>query len=126
MRPQDTLKEQSLGTSLVVQWLGLYASTAGGMILIPGQGARFPQAAWFGQNKKVWVTYTGLEKCWRHSHQCLCAKLPQLCLTLCNPMDHNLPVDSPGKNTAVGCHFLLQGIFLTQESNPGLLPLLLW
>ena len=25
------------------------------------------------------------------------------------------------KNTGVGCHFLLQGIFLTQESNPGLL-----
>ena len=31
------------------------------------------------------------------------------------------PWDSPGKNTGVGCHFLLQGIFLTQESNPGLL-----
>ena len=25
--------------------------------------------------------------------------------------------DSPGKNTGVGCHFLLQGIFLTQGSN---------
>ena len=25
------------------------------------------------------------------------------------------------KNTGVGCHFLLQGIFLTQELNPGLL-----
>ena len=25
-----------------------------------------------------------------------------------------------GKNTGVGCHFLLQGIFLTQGSNPGL------
>ena len=30
------------------------------------------------------------------------------------------PWDSPGKNTVVGCHFLLQRIFLTQESNPGL------
>ena len=28
--------------------------------------------------------------------------------------------DSPGKNTGVGCHFLLQRIFLTQGSNPGL------
>ena len=28
------------------------------------------------------------------------------------------PWDSPGKNTGVGCHFLLQGIFPTQESNP--------
>ena len=27
------------------------------------------------------------------------------------------PWDSPGKNTGVGCHFLLQGIFLTQEQN---------
>ena len=27
----------------------------------------------------------------------------------------------PGKNTGVGCHFLLQGIFPTQRSNPGLL-----
>ena len=26
----------------------------------------------------------------------------------------------PGKNTGMGCHFLLQGIFLTQGSNPGL------
>ena len=31
------------------------------------------------------------------------------------------PWNSPGKNTGVGCHFLLQGIFLTQRSNPGLL-----
>ena len=29
--------------------------------------------------------------------------------------------DSPGKNTGVGCHVLLQGIFPTQGSNPGLL-----
>ena len=28
--------------------------------------------------------------------------------------------DFPGKSTGVGCHFLLQGIFLTQGSNPGL------
>ena len=27
----------------------------------------------------------------------------------------------PGVITGVGCHFLLQGIFLTQGSNPGLL-----
>ena len=30
------------------------------------------------------------------------------------------PWDSPGKNTGVGCHALLQGIFPTQEPNPGL------
>ena len=31
------------------------------------------------------------------------------------------PWDSPGKNTEVGWHFLLQRIFPTQELNPGLL-----
>ena len=36
------------------------------------------------------------------------------------------PWDSPGKNTGVGCHFLLQGIFPTQGSNPHLLCLLHW
>ena len=50
----------------------------------------------------------------------------QSCLTLCNPLDSSLPGssvrgDSPGKNTGVGCHVLLQGIFPTQVPNPGLL-----
>ena len=31
------------------------------------------------------------------------------------------PWDFPGKNTGVGCHFLLQGIFPAQGFNPGLL-----
>ena len=31
------------------------------------------------------------------------------------------PWDFPGKNTGVGCHFLLQGIILIHKSNPGLL-----
>ena len=46
----------------------------------------------------------------------------------CRPCPHGLwttrllrPWDSPGKNTGVGCHSLLQRIFPTQESNPGLL-----
>ena len=36
------------------------------------------------------------------------------------------PWDFPGKNTGVGCLFLLQGIFPTQGSNPHLLCLLHW
>ena len=36
------------------------------------------------------------------------------------------PWDSLGKNSGVGCYFLLQGIFLTQGSNPCLLSLLHW
>ena len=54
------------------------------------------------------------------------AKLLQSCPTSCDPMDYSLsgsPVheDSPGKSTGVGCHFLLQGIVLTQGSNPHLM-----
>ena len=33
----------------------------------------------------------------------------------------SMDIHSPGKNTGVSCHFLLQGIFPTQGSNPGLL-----
>ena len=38
-----------------------------------------------------------------------------------SPTSLFLPWDFSGKNTGVGCHFLLQGIFPTQGSNPGLL-----
>ena len=50
------------------------------------------------------------------------AKSSQLCPTLCNSMDwgpsgFSVHGDSPGKNTGVDCHALLQGIFPTQGSN---------
>ena len=38
----------------------------------------------------------------------------------CSLPDFSVHRDSPGKNTGVGCHALLQGIFPTQGSNPGL------
>ena len=55
----------------------------------------------------------------------------QLCPILCDPMDHSPPGssvhgNSPGRNTGVGCHALLQGIFPTQGSNLHLLCLLHW
>ena len=45
--------------------------------------------------------------------------------TLCDPMDYSpagssVHGNSPGKNTWVGCHALLQGTLPTQGSNPGL------
>ena len=43
---------QLTGTSLVVQWLGLCASTTRGKGLIPGQGTKIPQATRSGQKKK--------------------------------------------------------------------------
>ena len=56
----------------------------------------------------------------------MCVKLLQSCLTLSDPMYHCPPGssvhgDSLGKNTGVGCHALLHGIFLTQGSNQRLL-----
>ena len=55
----------------------------------------------------------------------------QLCPTLCDSIDHSAPSfsvygDSPGLNSGMGCHALLQGIFPTQGSNPSLLHLLHW
>ena len=51
--------------------------------------------------------------------------ITQWCPTLCDPMDCSPPGSSdhgysPGKNTGVGWHALLQGIFPTQGWNPGL------
>ena len=55
---------------------------------------------------------------------CVHAKLLRSCPTLCNPTRLFCPCDSPGMNTGVGCHALLQGIFLTQGLNSHLLYLL--
>ena len=44
----------------------------------------------------------------------------------CSPPGSSVHGDSPGKNTRVGCHALLQGIFLTQGLNPHPLCLLRW
>ena len=39
---------------------------------------------------------------------------------VCNPPGSSVPGDSPGKNTRVGCHTLLKGLFSTQGLNAGL------
>ena len=56
----------------------------------------------------------------------LCCMLLLSRVRLCDPTDCRLPgssvhEDSPGKNTGMGCHALLQGIFPNQGLNPGLL-----
>ena len=52
---------------------------------------------------------------------CCCCLVSKLCLTFFYHEMYSLwparllcPWDFPGKNTGVGCHFLLQGVFLTQ------------
>ena len=66
-----------------------------------------------------------------HVCVCVCVYLLSHVWFFCDP--HGLkptrffcPWDCPGKNTGVGCRFLLQGTFLTQEWNPCLLHLLHW
>ena len=56
------------------------------------------------------------------SHPCL---VTQSCPTLCNPTECSLTGssvhgESQGKNNVVGCHVLLQGMFLTQGSSTSL------
>ena len=58
-----------------------------------------------------------LDSWWWFSHCCVQLLQPHglwLSRLLC-------PWDSPGMNTGVGCHLLLQGIFQTQELNVGFL-----
>ena len=64
---------------------------------------------------------------------CVCVHVRahvQSCLTFCDPMDCRPPGSSVHEifqaRILVGCHFLLQGIFLTQGSNLCFLPLLHW
>ena len=57
----------------------------------------------------------------KHSSAAAAAAKPlQSCPTLCDPIDGSppgsCPWDSPGKNTGVGCHFLLQCMKVTSES----------
>ena len=70
-----------------------------------------------GRNGK-WYTYTGKQVKEQSDSRFAC-------LTLCNAWTIACQAlcawDSPGKNTGVGYHSLLQGIFPTQGSNPDLL-----
>ena len=62
------------------------------------------------------------EDTWNHyTAAAAAAKLLQSCPTLCDPIDNSpsgspRPWNSPGKNTGVGCHFLLQCMKVKSES----------
>ena len=58
---------------------------------------------------------------WLHLNAAAAAKSLQSCPTLCDPIDGQptrlcRPWDSPGKNTGVGCHVLLQFMEVKSES----------
>ena len=61
---------------------------------------------------------------WEIHSLCVCS-VTQSCPDLCNPMDRLFcPWNFLGKNTGLGCHFLLHRIFPIQGSNPCFLHLL--
>ena len=74
---------------------------------------------WKMHGENIWNLFSFPSKCFAILcvHACLVA---QPCPTLYDPMDCSLPGssvhgDSPGKNTGVGRHAFLQGIFPTQD-----------
>ena len=95
----------------------------------PWKGSPFLQhnpwrARWFKVPWEILGIDRGETRTWRAVQF---SSVAQSCLTLHDPIDCTPPGssihgDSPGKNTGVGCHALLQGIFPTQGSNPGPLP----
>ena len=77
-----------------------------------------------GDHNRIMASNKNTGQLYYLSHFCCLA--PKLCLTLLK--SHGLQLtrllclwDFPGKNTGVVCHFLLQGILLTQGLYPGLL-----
>ena len=84
---------------------------------------------WHFPSPSVTVLPTKESLCFwtQHCFICLAAKL---CPTLLHPLGCPTrllcPWNFPGKNTGVGCHFLLQGIFPPQGWNPSVLPGLLY
>ena len=73
-------------------------------------------------HKQLGVTLLSMQLEYVYLYCCL---VTMSCLTFVTPrtVARQAPpsMDFPGKDTGVGCHFLLQGIFVAQESNPHLL-----
>ena len=99
---------------------------------------------WVPSQSHLWSPVLGVRALWgcREEHDRACQlgdKQPQqICLFRAAPLNHSVvsdslqphglqparlfcPQDFPGKNTGVGSHCFLQGIFPTQGSNLGLL-----
>ena len=64
---------------------------------------------------QVFCITGGFFTVWATREGAAAAKSLQSCPTLCSPRDGSLP-GSPGKNTGVGCHFLLQCMRMKSES----------
>ena len=128
-------KEENLqkrNTSLhVSQWFQNYLSrVTDSNINGWGTSTREQQVQFLNLNKGIWIKnklHVCAQNAWIYSG--CCRLVTESCLTLLWP--HGLlptmatwllyPRGFPGKNTGMGCHFPLQGIFPTQGVNPHLL-----
>ena len=84
-----------------------------------------PPSPWYQNQIKIpqkkKITFYDLKKKNSSPESGHAAKSLQSCLALCDPIDSSparlpRPWDSPGKNTGVGCHFLLQCMKVKRES----------
>ena len=96
----------------------------------PGWSSVNPPVCKLRRAKIIHFIYRCISHAWKNSrHLDVCA-----CLVVSNSLQPDgmqptrllCPWDFPGKNTGAGCHFSLQGIFLTQGLNTHLLRLLHW
>ena len=109
-----------MGASLVVQWLRHAASTAVGTGLILIGELHTKQHGQKNKTKPIIYMYT-------HTHIYVASVVSDSWQPRgLQPARLHCPRASPGKNTEVGCHALLRGIFPTQGLNLFLLHLLHW
>ena len=107
---------------ILVTWTGIRdlacAPCSGSRVLTTGPPWKLPSMCI--------LRNSNLENCISYLLYCCCCLVAKWCSTLLwpnglQPTRLLCPWDFPGKNTGVGCHFLLKGIFLTQGLNPHLL-----
>ena len=86
-----------------------------------GLGERQTNPGFLGNTggRKIWWKFRSSNE--ENSAAAAAAKLHQSCPTLCDPIDGSPPGSPvpgilPGKNTGVGCHFLLQCMKVKSES----------
>ena len=132
----------TFGLSLAVQWLRFCDFSAGGVGSILGWWTKIPQAREPKKKKRrrrrKKSKLTTIEPS-KHGRGSICSTWRfYLCVYVRSVMSDSLQSyglyptrllclwNFLGKNTGVGCHFLLQGIFLTQGLNLHFLHLLYW
>ena len=101
------IKRTLCRTSLMVQFLRLHLPKQGTWV----QSLVGELRSSIAVGNANWYSHFG-KKSIRQFLICMHAKSLQSCLTLCNPTRLLCSWDSPGRNTGVGCHALLQTIFL--------------